>query len=194
MNKLSKEKKTQLVAAVLGTLTVITALYMTLIRFQRDSLQTVISKQGEKQANLERTLETIKNSKQIEADLLVVSNKLYLQEEDMASGDLYSSMYDQIRKFKQSYEVDIPQFNSSGVPQDMTLLPKFPYKQTTMTVAGTGYYYDFGQFVADFENRFPTARILNVELSPASAQNPDEKEKLQFRMDIVELVKPGARQ
>src|SRR5581483_8745185 len=153
MNKLSKEKRSQLIAAVLGTAMVVTALYMTLIQFQREALRNVINKQEEKKANLDRTLDTIKNSKQIEADLLVVSNKLYLQEEDMASGDLYSSMYQQIGKFKQAYDIDIPQFTSSGVPAEMTLLPKFPYRQATMTVAGAGYYYDIGQFIADFENR-----------------------------------------
>jgi len=107
----------------------------------------------------------------------------------MASGDLYSAMIAFISNFKKPYNVDIPQFNSGGAAAEMNLLPKFPYKQVTISVAGAAYYDDLGKFIADFENRFPSSRVLNLDLSPASSQNAEEKEKLSFRMDIVSLVK-----
>jgi hypothetical protein len=133
--------------------------------------------------------DSIKNSRQIGADLLTVSNKLALQEGDMPMGDLYASMVNTLRKFKLGYKVEIPQFNSPGTAVDVTLLPKFPYKQVVMTIVGTAYYQDLGKFVADYENEFPTSRIVNLDLSPASVESPDEKEKLAFKMDIVSLVK-----
>jgi hypothetical protein len=71
----------------------------------------------------------------------------------------------------------------------VTLLPKFPYKQVVMTIIGTAYYHDLGKFIADYENEFPTSRIMNLDLSPASVQSADEKEKLAFKFDIVSLVK-----
>jgi hypothetical protein len=133
----------------------------------------------------------ISNSKQIEAMLNIVSNKLSVQEEGMASGDLYSSMYNSVKNFKALYKVDIPQFSSGGDAAPVNLLPKFPYKQVTISIAGTARYYDIGRFVSDFENRFPTSRVLNIDLSPASASGPEDQEKLSFRMDIVSLVRPG---
>ena len=134
--------------------------------------------------------ETIKNSAQIEAELIVVSNKLVIQEEDMAYGDLYSSMLNSIRTFNQQYSVDIPQYNPGGEAV-MSLLPKFPYKQVTISISGTARFHELGRFIADFENQFPTKRILNLEIVPASATKSEEKGKLSFKMDIVSLVKPS---
>ena len=47
-------------------------------------------------------------------------------------------------------------------------------------------------FVADFENRFRFARIINLDVEPNSAggTNEREREKLNFKMDVVFLVKP----
>ena len=192
MNKLSKEKKIQLVWAVVCTLGIVAMLYFAVIRHQLAGLKVLNNNNAEKKASVEKILDTIKNSKQIEAELGVVNNKLQLKEEEMASGDLYSFMITFITKFKQPYNVDIPQFiNSGGAATDVSLLPKFPYKQFTVVIGGTAYYHDLGQFVAAFENRFPSSRVLNLELLPASTQNPDEREKLTFRMDVVSLVKPG---
>ena len=191
MNKLSKEKRNHLILVVFAALAVVACFYLFVIRYQLDSLKSLKNDKEKKEQALAQIRETIKNSKQIEADLVVVSNKLQLAEEDMASGDLYSAMINSISKFKQPYNVDIPQFNSGGGAADVNLLPKFPYKQMSVSVAGTAYYYDLGKFIAEFENQFPTSRVLNLELAPASAQGPDEKEKLSFRMDIVSLVKPN---
>ena len=38
---------------------------------------------------------------------------------------------------------------------DVNLLPNFPYKQATLTVAGTAHFHDLGRFLADFENQIP---------------------------------------
>ena len=111
----------------------------------------------------------------------------------MPSGDLYASMVNTLRKFKLGRRVDIPQFNSAGTALDVNLLPKFPYKQVVMTIVGTAYYHDLGQFIADYENEFPTSRVLNLDLSPASVQSPDDKEKLAFKLELVSLVKDGPR-
>ena len=191
MNKLTKEKRNQLVLVAASTLLVVVGLWYSLVRSQQDSLRKVESLRRGDEVKLQQIRDTITNSKQIEAELLVVSNKLALQEEDMPSGDLYSSMVGDIRKFKLPYRVDIPQFSSGGEAAPVNLLPKFPYKQFTIGISGTAHFYDLGRFVADLENRFPTCRILNLELAPASAQGPEEKEKLAFKMDIVSLVRPG---
>jgi hypothetical protein len=85
--------------------------------------------------------------------------------------------------------VDIPQFSQLGAPVDVSLLPNFPYKQATLTVAGNTRYHNLGQFLADFENRFPHIRVLNLSLDANVPSLLAEPETLSFKMDIVTLVK-----
>ena len=189
MKRLPKQKQNQVIFVGVLTLLIVAGLWYGVIRVQQDGLRKLEADKkagANKQAQIQ---ETIKNSREIEAELLVVSNKLAFQEEDMASGDLYSSMVSSIRKFKLPYRMDIPQFSSGGAAAEVNLLPKFPYKQVTVNISGTARYFDLGRFVADFENQFPSSRILNLELVPASSSGPDEREKLSFKMDIVSLVK-----
>lgn len=189
MNKLSKEKRNQLILAVAAIVLLLAGIYFTLICYQQGSLLALAARKATTDKKMSEIRDSIKNSRQIEAELLVVSNKLALQEEEMPSGDLYASMVNTLRKFKLGHKVEIPQFNSPGTAVDVTLLPKFPYKQVMMTIIGTAYYHDLGKFIADYENKFPTSRILNLDLSPASVQSVNEKEKLAFKLDIVSLVK-----
>ena len=192
MTKLSKDKQKELVLAVIMTLGVLAGLYFMLIRGQLDSLRTLKDRTVKRTADLERIQSTKANSTQIEAELAQVSKQLESAEENMASGDYYSTMIALITKFKQPYNIDIPQFTPSGNPTAVNLLPKFPYQQFTVSISGTAYYHDLGQFIAAFENRFTSSRVVNLELSPASAPGPEEKELLNFRMDIISLVKPNA--
>jgi Tfp pilus assembly protein PilO len=192
MKRLPKQKQNQLILVGVVTVLIVVGLWYSVIRYQQEGLRGLESKKKAGVEKLAQIQETIKNSTQIETELLVVSNRLALQEEDMASGDLYSSMVNSIRKFKLPYRVDIPQFSSGGAAAEVNLLPKFPYKQVTVSISGTAHYFDLGRFVTDFENEFPSSRILNLELVPASTSSPEEREKLSFRMDIVSLVKGNA--
>ena len=73
------------------------------------------------------------------------------------------------------------------------LLPPFTYKQLKLSVGGTAYYHDLGKFIADFENAYPHAQIINLILEPAGSAN-DSSEKLSFRMDIIVLANPTGPQ
>ena len=188
MNKLSKEKRSQLILVVIVVLAVLVGLWFSLIRTQQEDLRTLAAKKQDDSNKLAQIGDTIKNSKKAEVELAAVSNELSQAERDMPSGDLYLSMVDTIRKFKTNYDVQIGQFTPSGSDAPVNLLPRFPYRQVTVSISGTAHYHDLGKFVADFENQFPTSRILNLELSPASVTGPETKEKLAFRMDIVSLV------
>jgi Tfp pilus assembly protein PilO len=191
MNRLSNQKRNQLVLTALAIAAILAGLWFTAIRQQQNSLKRLNADIDTANAKLAQIRDTIKNSTQIEAELIVVSNKLVLQEEDMAAGDLYSSMVNSIRAFKQAYNVDIPQYNNpGGGAVDVNLLPHFPYKQVTVSISGTARFHDLGRFIADFENLFPTRRILNLEIVPASATTAEETGNLSFKIDIVSLVKP----
>ena len=194
MNRLSKEKRNHLVLVIIVVLAVIAGLWFSLIRTQQEDLRALGDKKLEDSTKLSQIGDTIKNSKKAEMELASVSNQLAQAERDMPYGDLYLSLVNTIRKFKADYAVQINDFTPSGSDTAVNLLPRFPYRQVTVSVSGIAHYHDLGKFVADFENRFPTSRILNLDLSPASVTSADAKEKLAFKMEIVSLVaSSGAR-
>ena len=58
-------------------------------------------------------------------------------------------------------------------------------------VAFAAYYHDLGKFVSDLENKFPHCRVLNLSADPV-AGGVSGGERLNFRMDMVALVKPNS--
>jgi Tfp pilus assembly protein PilO len=189
--KLSKEKKSQLALVSVMIAVIATGLYMGLIRYQQAKLRSLDVEKSKVVKKLKNISESSSNRTKVEADLVEIAKELSRREDHMASGDLYASLVNSIRKFKLSYEVDIKQFSSKGAgPLDV--IPKFPYEQFTVTIMGSAYYHDLGKFIADFENQFESSRVLNLELLADSAGEVNNQEKLNFRMDVVSLVKPGA--
>jgi len=189
MNKLSKEKKNQLVLVVLLTVGVLVALWFGLIRFQQQSLQALAENKDNAQQKLDQVKQAIETAELVENQLVDIGGRLSKIESSMATGDLYSWAINTLRQFKLGYKVEIPQFSQIDGPKDMNMLPGFPYKQANMTISGTAYYPDFGRFVSDFENQFPYMRVLNISLEPVPALVATEKERLAFKMEIATLVK-----
>jgi len=193
MNRLSKEKRSQLILVAVVVLAIIAGLWFGIIRSQKEELRSLASKKEDDLKKLAQTDETIKNSDKAKNELVLVSNQLAVAERDMPFGDLYLSLVNTIRKFNQSHDVQISQFNPTGGDTPENLLPRFPYRQVTVSISGMAHYHDLGKFIADFENQFPTSRIVNLDLSPSSVTSPEDKEKLSFKMDIVSLVASGTR-
>lgn len=189
-SKLPKEKRNQLVLVVIVTLGTLGLLGFGLIKYQYENLTRLANRKANAESKLVQMQDAVKNSARIESDLAEAKQTLSQLESDIApSGDLYSSLISTIRTFKVPYKVEIPQYSQIGPTTDMTMLPGFPYKQASMTVAGKAHFHDLGRFLADFENRFPHVRVLNLALDVDG--NPQEVELLAFRMDIVTLVKPN---
>jgi Tfp pilus assembly protein PilO len=189
MNKLSKEKRNQLVLVVLVTGGLLAGLWLGLIRYQQQSLGVLAQSKIASEQKLEQVKEAIESADQIESQLAEARQRLSKIEATMASGDLYAWAINTLRQFKLGYRVDIPQFSQIDGPKDMNMLAGFPYKQATMTISGTAFYTDFGKFIADFENQFPYMRVMNLSLEPVPALVGSDKEKLAFRMEIAALVK-----
>ena len=107
----------------------------------------------------------------------------------MPSGDLFSWTVSSLKQFNTpSYKVDMPQIGSPDVGS-VHAFPDFPYNQAIVAVSGSAYYYEFGKFLADLENHFPYLRVQNLILEPGYGTTAEEREKLNFHMDIVTLVK-----
>lgn len=191
--KLSKEKRNQLILVVLGTMVIMAGLGFGLISFQYSNLKQMTSRKVAAGKKLHEMQDSIRNADRLETELVEVRKKLEDMESDMATGDRYSWVINTIKRFKLPYKVEIPQFSPISADSDVTLLPKFPYKQASLTVAGTAHYHELGRFLADFENEFPHIRILNLTLDAnpgATSATADDAELLGFKMEIVTLVKP----
>ena len=71
----------------------------------------------------------------------------------------------------------------------MNLLPNFPYKQASLSLAGTAHFHDFGRFLADLENQFPHIRVVNLSLDLNPSPAAEDQETVSFKLDLVTLVK-----
>ena len=185
--KLSTDKRNKLIMVALGTVAAIAALWYLLISGQAASLRDVkgkIEAANDRQHKIEMS---VKQAEKIKADLATADKQMSQAEQGLASGDLYSWMYNTIKEFKLDYRIEIPQFSAAELG-DCSLIYKFPFKQTRMTVTGTAYYHDLGRFIADLENHFTFMRIQNLEMMRGGGANAVDREKLAFRMDIIALV------
>jgi Tfp pilus assembly protein PilO len=191
-SKLPKEKRNRLVLVALLALIVMAGLYFGLIQSQTGSLERLAQKKDAAAQKLKGVGDAIRQTDRIKAELDEVRATLASTESDIASGDLYAWVINSLRQFKAPYRVDIPQYSQLSTPVDVNLLPGFPYKQATLTVAGTARFHELGQFLADFENRFPHVRLVNLTLDANSPSAAAEPETLSFKLDIVTLVKSNA--
>ncbi|MCU0770229.1 MAG: hypothetical protein MUE94_00470 [Verrucomicrobia bacterium] len=192
MKHLSKEKKQHLLLVVLGTLVILAGIWFGLVKWQQGRIHKLAAERNATQVELDSMTDTLERSAKIAKETEAQLKELERAESQMASGDLYAWIYNTVRGVKARHpNVDIPQYSTILVGET-TLLPKFPYQQASMTIAGKAFYHDLGAFVADLENQLPYVRVQNLEIDPAPATEGGYTEKLAFRMELVTLVKPNA--
>ena len=187
MNRLSKEKRNQLIMVVIGTLVVLGVIGFAVIRPQYDGLANIARTKKAELVKLQQVKDTIKKADDTANKLADASYNLVQAENDIASGDVFAWMNDTIRRFKIGYKVEIPTISQPTL-SDVDLIPQFPYKQARISLNGVAYYHDLGKFISDFENTFPHMRVVNLTAEPAN-ENGADAEKLSFRLDIIALVK-----
>ena len=190
MNKIRAEKKKRLLMVLVGTAAILAGIWFGLISPQMDKLEALNSRKASLEKKNDQMQTTLKSAQRVQTELADGGTRLAKLETGMAAGDLYSWVINTIRKFKVPYKVEIPQFSQIAGPVEVSLLPNFPYQQASLTISGTANFYDFGKFVADFENEFPFTRLANLVLEPVSTATTDDPEKLSFKVDIITLVKP----
>ncbi len=192
MNNLPKEKRDKIILVAIGTLFAVVALVFFVIRPQYAALTDRAAKIEGAQNQLATAQRMAAQSHQIANSLDNVSSRLRGIEDTMATGDMYSWIIKTLSQFQATYHVEIPNFNQPTVGE-VGIFPKFPYQSATFAIRGTAFYHDFGRFLADIENSFPCARVQNLDLEPIGtmAANPQEAEKVSFKMEIVALIKPN---
>jgi hypothetical protein len=190
MNRLSKEKRNQLILVILGTILVLAVISFAVIRPQYAGLANIARTKKAELLKLQKIKDTIIKADETANKLSDTSYNLVQAENDIASGDVFAWMNDSIRRFKAGYKVEIPTISQPAVG-DVDLIPQFPYKQAKISLSGVAFYHDLGKFISDFENTFPHMRIVNLTVEPANGTGADS-EKLSFRLEIVALVKSAS--
>lgn len=190
--KLTKEKRDHLILVALLTVAVLVGIWFGLINFQNQALADLARRIDSSQRKLTNMKKGISNAGEVEAEVKVASERKSELEEGMASGDLQGWLNSTIRRFRYFYKIENPSV-STVLISEMKLLPRFPYQQVTVTLSGRAYYHDLGKFIAEFENQFPHIRIANIDIvQPRGVDERDpDQEKLQFKLDIIALVKPS---
>jgi hypothetical protein len=191
MKRLPPAKRNQLIIVSAVTLGLIGAVYLFLISPQNQKnarLAQDIAAETSKEQQYRTAISHLEETTNLLND---VTHQLEHAEKDVASGDLYAWSVETFRRFKTGYKVEIPTIGQPSGVSDCDLIPDFPYKQVRFTLTGTAFYHDLGKFVSDFENKFPHCRVLNLSADPVDL-NSSTGERLNFRMDIVALVKPNS--
>ena len=187
--KLSAEKRNQLILIGLGTVGVVAGLWVGLISYQETKLKEAAAKIEKTKTEIEKMRRVEREQGQLAEDLKQAEDKLSSIEANMPNGDLYAWFLSQVKQFNApSYKVVIPSLGAPSV-SEVGMFLNFPYHQATIEISGTAYYWDLGKFVADFENRYPYGRVQNLAMEPMSGATPEEKERLNFHMDFVVLLK-----
>lgn len=192
-SKLPKEKRQHLVLVAIGTVAVLWVLGFVLIKAQQEGLARAATEQANAEAKLQEMRQALKRASAVEATLAEANQALAEREASLASGDLYSWMVNNIRKFQKDYgnRVDLPQLSPISGQGPVDILPEMPYQQARMQIGGSARYHELGRFIADLENTYPLMRVANLSLELNRSPAPGDREKLAFKMDLVTLIKPS---
>lgn len=195
MSKFSKEKRDKIILVGLVTAAASAAIWLLVIKSQNETLKNVRAEAVKSQDQLKRGQTTLAAQAQINESFESATQKLKQREGAMAApNDMYSWLIQTLNTFRLGYQVEIPQFGRE-LPSEVGVFPKYPYRAALFNVRGTAHFHDFGRFLADFENAFPYIRVQNIELDAAteSGSGRDGGEKLNFKMELLTLVRPIAQ-
>lgn len=192
MNKISKEKKQQIIAILIGSVVLVGCLWYFVIGGQRESIAARMREIDDTDKKIDAAQKLKAKKDKAETDLEAANKRLGTIEDGMASGDLYSWVILTMNKFRSGpppHKVDIRNFSREEIIK-VGILPDFPYQGAKYVMTGTAHYHDLGKFIAEFENTFPYFHIRNVDMGPTDGGSSEDAEKLGFRMEIVALIKP----
>jgi Tfp pilus assembly protein PilO len=184
----SKEKRDRIILTALGVLFVVAGMWSMLIRPVQSRISERRTQLQKAEDDLTKARRLAEQALKIEEELETSLQKLRNIESQMASGDLYSWIIRTMNPIQAGFTLDIPTYSPPGVGV-AEVFPEFPYEAARFAFHGTGTYHEIGKFVADMENRFPFARIANMEL--VSNGKADPSERLTFKFEFVTLIKPS---
>jgi len=164
-----------------------------LVQGPRATLKKQRQARSEAQTSLDKSRKQMNDAARSKAALEASQRRLDDIESKMPAGDPYRWLVKAFGEFPAASHVSIANIEAPHVSES-TIYPKVPYKAATFAVSGTGFYHEFGTFLAELENEFPHMRVRRLELTPAYPGESDaaEGEKLNFHVELTVLFKPAA--
>jgi Tfp pilus assembly protein PilO len=191
MNKLAAQKRNRLAWLALGTTVVISLYWFLIIQKQEEWVIEEIARVEQARQKFAIGQRNAAKLPQYQIDLENNRNRLASIEETMPSGDVYRWLIRNFLALQAQEGLDIIDVDPPRI-SETTILPKVPYQQAEFVVTGRGYFHDIGRFIMNLENNMIHMRLLGLELEPAHSgdSNPEDAEKLIFKMQVSVLVKP----
>jgi Tfp pilus assembly protein PilO len=193
MNRLPRDKRNRMLLIAFGTVAVLALIWVFLIQGQLTALR---QKQAQAKQAMQKNEEArllLNRAEEFKAALGEATQRLISIEAGMFSGGI-PWVYKTIPKFNEAghRKVALVDVQSGARYGEVGLVRDFPYQAVTFTIQMNSAYQDFGRFLADFENQFPYFRVQILEIGQAKGAVSGDEDKLDFRLDIVALVKPGS--
>jgi hypothetical protein len=197
MTKINKTQRDQLIAVAFGTAAVIACLWYLVVLAQNKQLAAVNTNCAKMRAKLKDAAAEMSKADKVSLDLARSLDALKQREASFApEHEPFSWMMEKMRNFQLPAN-ELHRYKSVSIadikPPDITdkgVIAGFPYKWAKFHITGEGYYYDFGKFIADFENTFPYFRIQDLDISVPGIRK--DLDMLSYTFDIVTPQVPGA--
>ena len=196
---LTKEKKERLILVGAVALMAVAGVYYGLVGTAKTQMAKQSVELGKAKQDLEIAKIAVRNWERFQADLTVVSNSLQLIESEMVSAeDPLSWAYALLKEMSKDHPgvAIVPEGKPSVSVTGVGLPSGFSYTNAVFGMKGEATYEDLGEFLADFENRFPYFHIqdLTVYTGARGADGEADRRKpgqLRFTMKLVALLKPS---
>ena len=193
MNKRSSAGKRSLILLMVASVIASGLVWFFLVEGPRATLKKQVQARSDTQTALDKSRKQVNDAAHSKATLEAGQRRLDDIESKMPAGDPYRWLVKAFGEFPAASLVSIANIEAPHVSESM-IYPKVPYKAAAFSVSGTGFYHDFGTFLAELENEFPHMRVRRLELTPAYPGEADiaEGEKLNFTLELIVLFKPAA--
>jgi len=193
MSKRSHSGKRRLILLMVTFVTAFGLVWFFLVEGARVTLKKQRQARSDAQTALDKSRKQMNDAARSKATLEASQRRLDDIESKMPAGDPYRWLVKAFGEFPAASQVSIANIDAPHVSES-TIYPKVPYKAATFAVSGTGFYHEFGTFLAELENEFPHMRVRRLELTPAypGESDTDDGEKLNFQVELTVLFKPAA--
>jgi Tfp pilus assembly protein PilO len=195
MNKISKDKRDKLILTIIGVVGVLSVLYFLVITDQKDEIAQLQSKITAMRSKKDTAERLNKRTAEVDANLAAQKKILAQKQSEMPRpGQDHAWFLNLMEERRRKYNLEVDDIKTPDAIE-AGILPKFPFRAQALSVAMIGNYYDFGRFLADFENSFPYMRIQSLKIVPEvrAATRPGESaeagDKLRFTYKVIALVK-----
>jgi hypothetical protein len=166
MSKMTKDKRDKMLLTAILALGTCACLYYLVITDMKDKITELEGKIGDVNKDIRTSERYFKNRESYQTEMEKTRALMEKRQEDMLKeGEDNYRVLNLFNKRIPDYDLWIAEFKQPQ-PETSTVLPKFPFKSVSLTVALLGTYQNLGRFLADFENDFPYMRVQLVQIAP----------------------------